>query len=246
MKGARVGRLCLMLIAVTAAGACFDFDGYTQRKTQQPPPCDLSYGACDTFPQCNCGEGEACGVIDIETGETGCVLPTELQRGEVCLTECAAWLACVSGTCKQYCEADGDCPLQGAVCAQVLRFDQASNTKVAVPGMRACTDQCDPREPQGMCGEGAGCLPYDDLWRTPGHTMCAKAGTIAPGSSKECDTSDDCIPAHACTEEKKCRPWCRVGEAMDCPEPLSCHQLKNPNGVLGYYYFESLMYGACY
>jgi len=246
MHAMHAGRVALLLLTASVA-ACFDFGGYTRKASTNPTAaCEPWYGPCDTFPQCECPEGEACDVVDVLTGETGCIAPTGLQRGEVCTDYCDAWLTCVQGTCKQYCEIDTDCPIEGAVCAQVLRMDYESGARVAVPGMRACTDQCDPREPQGMCGQGAGCYPYDELWRTPGHTICGEAGAFGPDAEFPCSSDSDCVPAYACTAEEKCRPWCRVGDSSDCPEPLSCHELKNKNGVVGYYFFENQAYGACY
>jgi hypothetical protein len=70
-----------------------------------------SVPVCSSGPSCTplgsgCAVGESCTIVNAAIGQTACVIPGPVGVGDACTTEtCAVDLACISGTCRQLCNA---------------------------------------------------------------------------------------------------------------------------------------------
>jgi hypothetical protein len=97
--------------------------------------CDMTFGPCDTFPACGCGDGETCHVVDFDTGTRACKPNGTAGAYQACTDTygCAAGHVCVGDECKQYCQEDRHCPTTHPRCAPVGRSASES-----IPGFDVC------------------------------------------------------------------------------------------------------------
>lgn len=98
--------------------------------------CDMTFGPCDTFPQCGCAAGETCHVVNFDDGARACKPVGTVGAYQPCGSDtfdCVADHVCVSQECKQYCEDDHDCPLDHPVCKPVGR-----SLTETIPGFSVC------------------------------------------------------------------------------------------------------------
>jgi hypothetical protein len=198
---------------------------------------------CDTFPQCGCKVGESCDVNDGLTGMTQCAPSSNTAKGAICeaINACAPGLSCVGEACKPFCVTATDCATTGADCVGVT-YGLSDGGTGDVPGMKVCTDQCDPITAQG-CGSGVACDPIDDINVTPGHSLCSKAGT----STTSCSNTVGCAVGYVCLSDNVCYKWCRSGVTSDCTSAQTCYQFKSSGtpSVVGYYYVGTQGFGVC-
>jgi hypothetical protein len=178
-------------------------------------------GPCDTFPQCGCASGQSCDVATT-SGATACYATQNVAVSSVCTSigECVAGASCVAGGCKEFCEQDADCPDQYAECFQTY-YEDANGNSQPLPGMKVCTDHCQPWDSVNTCGAGLSCEPWGPLGKNPG-----TAGCVAPvGTSQTtCSETVACAPGYACLTDNKCYEWCRIG-GNDCSGIYSCYGL---------------------
>jgi hypothetical protein len=98
--------------------------------------CDMTFGPCDTFPECGCAEGQTCHVVDFNTGGRECRTPGSIGAHQPCGTDtyaCVANHVCVDQECKQYCEEDRHCPVERPRCKPVGRTQTET-----IPGFFVC------------------------------------------------------------------------------------------------------------
>lgn len=235
-------------IVSIAPGACFDFGGYSllivepdldggDQDVSEPACVEPWTGPCTTLPQCGCGTGQACDVVDL-AGTTSCVLDKGLAAGVACgelFAGCGAGLTCVNGACKKFCRSTRGCAADG-LCFQVMY--QADGGGIGVPGLKVCTDQCDYMKPEASCGPGTACYPHGDA--DSGYSECMAAGNSYAG----CAINEDCAAGLACGEDKRCHPWCRRDTVADCPPPQRCIAIKVGQQPV-FYYLGDEAYGVC-
>lgn len=195
-------------------------------------------GACDTVPQCGCAAGQACYVTEFATGKTTCAIAGTAAKGQPCeyLDDCVAGSTCVGGACKAFCDAPGDCAVSGADCITV-NVSYSDGGSAPIPGMKTCTDQCDPTK-ASSCAAGLACFPIDDIEVKPGHSLCAEGGT----STSTCSSTLPCAAPYVCLTDNLCHKWCKANSS-DCGVD-SCSSLSD--GVnSGYFYVGTQGYGVC-
>jgi hypothetical protein len=234
---------------LAAPGACFDFAGYGRvpEELEEPDageqdatiaPCTppTAKGACGTIPQCGCGQGEVCDVVEF-SGRSACIPDKGRAAGAACaglFDGCGAGLTCVNGACKRFCVTGRPCA-SGGMCFRVM-YPSALG-EISIQGMKACTDQCDYMNPQAMCGPGTACYPHGGA--DAGWSECMTAGL----SVTTCAKNEECAAGLACGEDNRCRPWCRDKVPLDCPPGQLCNP---PKGGAYYYLGEGeVAYGVC-
>lgn len=174
-------------------------------------------GTCGAFPQCGCGVGDKCDLLDLKTGRTHCVRDGSALPFQSCApflnVHCAAGSVCVFGGCKPLCAETSDCLGAASECREIRAV--VSGMEVVVPGSKACTAGCDPVAPGDVCGPGMNCLFLDTV------TECITAGSgRGPGACSSGNASA-CAPGYLCvgnpdTMTQDCLAWCRIGMASDC------------------------------
>lgn len=190
---------------------------------------------CDLHPQCGCDPGEACNVKDT-AGATVCEDPGSVGQSMACqvINDCLIGSTCVGGGCKAYCGSDTDCPGAGSIAGQCF---QVSSSGVPVPGLKVCTEHCQPWDPYS-CNYGLGCFPYGPMGTKPGTFACVTAGT----STGACSSGGTCAPGYVCVSGD-CLKWCRVGMS-DCTGSLTCFPLEDTSGNKGMYW-GTVEIGVC-
>ena len=174
-------------------------------------------GTCGSFPQCGCGVGDKCEVVDLTTGRTQCVADGTVIPFHGCSSflgiQCLAGSVCIFGACKPFCRETSDC--LGAF--QECRPIQANvgGMDVTVPGTLACSAGCDPVAPADVCGPGLSCFFVD------GVTECITAGTAMGIGACGSGNTLDCAPGYLCVNDQMtgsmdCLKWCRMGNPNDC------------------------------
>ncbi|MEZ4399834.1 MAG: hypothetical protein R3B06_07435 [Kofleriaceae bacterium] len=208
---------------------------------------------CDVYSQCGCAA--AAPVCDLDptmlaSGATACrtdmfggTEPTLCTRS----TTCAAGHSCVGGRCRRFCETDGACPGDGAVCIISVT---TGNPPVTIPGVTMCTTSCTPTSAANpSCPTGWACHVYFD---TPGNrylTDCAAPPATGGAAGATCASSADCRPGLDCITLNpggpQCRPTCLCTggncAAGACPAGTgSCRGFMTPV-IIG-----AATYGACF
>ncbi len=183
------------------------------------PRCDppTPEGTCGALPQCGCGVGDKCEIIDLKAGRTQCVRDGNALPFQSCAPflniHCAAGSLCLFGGCKPLCNEASDCLGALSQCQPIRAV--VSGMEVTVPGSKACTAGCNPVAPGDVCGPGMSCLFLDAV------TECITAGTgKGPGACSGGNASS-CAPGYLCvgnpnTMAEDCLKWCRIGMATDC------------------------------
>ena len=194
--------------------------------------CENEIGPCDPYAQCGCNPGQVCdysyGALS-GTPTTKCVAGKNGALSTSCngLGACIPGASCVDNGCKKLCKENADCDAEGAVCYQVTY--QAIGTK-DVPGMKVCTDHCEPWDP-ASCGKGLGCVKWSELGISPGTFSCIPAIT----NPTDWCYSTTCSPGYECRPDYKCHKWCRIGESSkDCPAGETCAPVSD-KGKQGYF-----------
>lgn len=207
--------------------------------TTTTPPCEES--PCKLVaPQCGCEGDEMCAVNT--SGTRVCRAPGDVAVGEVCvgLFSCVAGAICVQtagskSLCTPYCDTDAQCD-GAAIC--LLELTDPQNPGQVLPGVKLCTDDCNPITNQGCpSGQNLGCQIYNNPEEMVTFTLCATAGTV--GQNQPCTTTDDCAPGHSCFTldggSKECLQFCNV----DNPSCALCVTVNPP------LIYNGVNYGAC-
>ncbi|MFO0618433.1 MAG: hypothetical protein U0414_37915 [Polyangiaceae bacterium] len=197
-------------------------------------PCKL------TSPQCGCTADRQCS-LDANNDRT-CILEGSAPVGASCGTgnQCVPGSMCLGPavgalSCLEFCDMDNDCTGPGGICYFTL--DDGSGG--AVPGVKLCTQNCDPTNNSG-CAAGLGCQAVRDTMTMQTFTFCPKAGTGGDGASCATNGFADCKPGFGCFTSNGsdvCLQWCKVGGS--CPNALTCYSLLDPL-IIG-----STEYGVC-
>lgn len=193
-------------------------------------------GKCDPIAQCGCNADQNCDFSGATDGRTICIPAGTTPAWHSCddFGQCEKGLGCVSQACKPFCEQDADCSASGGKCGQ-LYIDQNGSAK-PIEHAKACSTQCDLRQPGLICGPGVSCVLIDD----DGSTDCVGGfGTATGAGACAGNAGMKCAPGHICINQKDCLKWCRVGYAGDCAGGQKCYQLDPPLDVRG------IAYGVC-
>jgi hypothetical protein len=159
-----------------------------------------------------------------------CSLDVQCEVGDLLRGGRPAPLTCFRGLCRPECYTESDCPAN-SFCEDYDYVNGADFAPIAT-----CTDPCTP-------------LPDT----CPSGTSCAYVGNTAIGpildcqprpaaATPPCATDSDCPVGKLCVGDSgdmACDPWCRVGQAADCPASAVCVGL-DPALVLG-----GVTFGAC-
>ena len=197
------------------------------------PPAGI--GTCDTAPQCGCGPGQQCGVVDLNSGATGCIpsgpVPPYHQCGQD--SDCQPGHGCVSGACAKFCESPTECG--GSPCVAV------GNSGRDIPGYRVCGRNCHPaipgQPPPGFepCGPNLHCFQLSSGQGSLCAGPASPFGTIgAPCYDQNFNVDHaQCAPGHACLNfgTPQCALLCTVGQ-VGCPLPFSCIPFE-PTSLVG-------------
>lgn len=195
-------------------------------------PCKL------VAPQCGCAGGDMCAVD--AGGNRSCVSAGATPIGAECGPngcEPGGWCgetAPTIKTCQKFCASDSDCVPPGGLCLHEL----ANGSSGSIPGIMACTENCDPSTNVGCPIAGTGCyLEQESSGQMRGYTKCGPAGTAT--QSAPCMSHSDCAPTYGCFNAgtSKCLQYCKVGGGPACPGGLSCVELGAKIG--------NTAYGAC-
>lgn len=205
-------------------------------------------GPCDTFPQCGCDDGESCRVTGT-AGETSCSVAGSIPAHHACdkSTDCEVGYACVTGSCKPFCNVDDDCGGNHKVCIQ-LGLPADDGTTTPVPHYKVCSAQCDLVNPTALCGAGSTCVPRT---ATGPSTDCLAGAGKLKGEGTCSKDQRTCAPGYTCVllpdfffgDYENCSKWCRIGSAYtsDCSGTGgSCARFDKPIKI------DGVEYGFCY
>lgn len=183
---------------------------------------------CSLLQQCGCGPNETCDITDFKTLVNSCVTGGSLALGRKCDTtsQCQPGLACIFGSCRPYCgQAKAKCEGPGlGVCVESYGSDGKP-----IPNSNACTINCDPMRPEGVCGAGAACLWFPTLYAPEKVSDCDTPGTKA--ELAKCTASEECKAGLTCAHHPtfnvdECERWCRLSSGgqtfNDCPSGFTC------------------------
>ncbi len=189
---------------------------------------------CDLGEIGVCGTNMKCGVLDPETGDTGCILAG--QRGPFARcdadVDCADGLWCDverSNVCKPICENADVCP-SGSRCVA------ATGTTAESVALKVCTANCEPIT-AAPCDVSTNVTCVNGI---DGFDCAASAGG---GYGLECMTSEDCMAGMLCIFQgmgvSLCQAWCTpTGNNAECMSGF-CSALGPPA------LHDGVEYGGC-
>jgi hypothetical protein len=176
-------------------------------------------GECNHYPACGCPSGKVCYPSSLEH-TLACVTAGNLAEGADCTSgsSCQSGLGCFGGTCKRYCNADGDCPAVAGLrsCLQTAWSDDSTS----ILGVKVCGRICDPAHPQSPtppllpCPAGFACQSS-----SVGLSYCFEANPLPTGSV--CSQAEDCAPGTYCSQSGSCNRYCL--STSDCSGSQTCH-----------------------
>ena len=212
-----------------------------------------SSAACEFGVVGSCGSEQKCALVNVSTGELGCVAAGPKQLWQSCTkdADCIEGALCDPryGACKPVCASASDCKFtvkKGVNTLQVqgecIPAQRPTGTDIAAT-ITHCTSNCEPTAASPCdvtnavaCVERQG-LGFD----------CAKTKGLAAGSP--CSGETDCAPGRLCvvlqtTPSKiaQCALWC------DTPGNYSAACPSNTNYCAGFeppIYYEKKEYGTC-
>ncbi len=212
-----------------------------------PPDAMPPDAACTLSPNAGCGSGSVCD-IDMNalmTGGTTCrPSGTGKETQADCVRdECAGGYTCYTASkqtvasCVAFCSVDSNCTAPGGFCVLELTYENASDQSEPVPGVKLCSQNCDPISATG-CPMSWGC--EIDLDATSGHyfTACTPVGLRTDPMS--CTADSDCAVGLACvgaTNQMMCKPRCIWHSPTAC---TTCTQLTTHPTIGG------VEYGICF
>jgi hypothetical protein len=217
---------CQMSDVVCTCGASDDSgvpDGPPDVEPEAAVPCTL-------VPQSGCGTDMVCDLWQGDPNATTTCRPVTEDGGEqdTCWldTDCGAGLTCVGyqatlSVCMRFCKTDEDCTAPGGACRLGL-----SSNGTPIPGVKVCTQNCDPRNNSGCPTARLRCeitAATSDPSEQHGFTACQLAGMGKQNSA--CQQNADCAADHGCYNTgstKLCCHYC--SNDSDCPDAgASCH-----------------------
>lgn len=163
-------------------------------------------GPCQVGDMGVCGSGMKCSVIDVQTGETDCVVAGSHAAWTTCGidTQCeeGTWCDVFNQVCRPVCPP--------ASCANGGQCVAATSSSGAIPGLTVCSSNCHPVFVD-VCQN-----TYDTttcVLMTYGFD-CARAGF----NTFSCSGAFDCVPGYYCSGSPywNCYEWCRIGHVEDC------------------------------
>lgn len=185
-------------------------------------------GPCPLGELGACGSTHKCAVIDLGTGETGCIPAGDHPPW----SRCAADTDCVDGTwcelltlvCKPICTDPGPCPGDGQ-CVEAL-----VEMGTTIPGMSVCTADCHPISSE-PCNQAFGTVACHVVGTPLGvATDCAAGGNGTDGDvctrQEPDDFTTECAAGFVCVgsgTDWHCRQWCAPpGGQAQCTAPDTC------------------------
>lgn len=215
----------------TSSGASSSSSSSSSSSAGCPSPCKV------TAPQCGCGAGEACTVVN---GAVGCDTAGPDSDGAACGSSasdlCQAGLLCVNassstGQCLKFCSSDSDCQAPGGLC--ILQLDDGMGGSIS--GVTICTPNCSLFNNTG-CPSGSACeLRQESAGQKRWLTLCGETGTKTQGQTCDQAIEGDCAAGYTCLDTgsgTKCLHYCNADTLSGCSGATSCvglvDQSQNP------------------
>ncbi len=161
---------------------------------------------CTLATNKGCAAGEKCSVVNVQTGDLGCVKAGPYQAWTACSvdTDCTVGLWCdiVNEVCRPICN-NSSCG-NGGSCLK------APTKSGNVEGLLVCGANCEPdkADPCNQVNGPVTCARQAAGW------SCAKTANGGPG--KSCVDDTHCAPGLFCTASNNCWEWCVKGASGTC------------------------------
>lgn len=174
-----------------------------------------------------CADGEKCSVVDMATGDTGCVTAGNKPAWARCEfdADCQAGQWCDGSTevCHPICQPGNDECNEGPGSKCIAAF---GDSDTAIPNLGICTSDCDPLTAD-PCSDDPVALTtcyynIDETYWDCAKTLGLKEGEICTPGPFACERGTGCVGSEM-SVEAHCLAWCTPPDSPTCDDGENCN-----------------------